>query len=148
MTVEFTPNYGSNSPPTTDYQLKLNYTADSSPQICYKTTIKDCSDALSQGPVTNKAVYTDANGTKGSRRQPRQRRGGRPLRPAALPSSQPDGRAQSRRHRDGDDHGIGATRLQQRDRGSSFQHAGRERGAAFAHLPPGPFTATLDPVGR
>jgi uncharacterized repeat protein (TIGR01451 family) len=64
VTVEFTPNYGSSAPPTTDYQLKLNYTADVNPQICYKTTVKDCSDASSQGPVTNKAVYTDASGTK------------------------------------------------------------------------------------
>ncbi|MEI9886714.1 MAG: DUF5979 domain-containing protein [Rhizomicrobium sp.] len=64
VTVEFTPNYGSNPPPEADYQLTLNYTADVDPQICYKTTVKDCSDALSQGPVTNKAVYTDADGTK------------------------------------------------------------------------------------
>ncbi|MEJ1970002.1 MAG: hypothetical protein WDN03_15425 [Rhizomicrobium sp.] len=64
VTVEFTPNYGSNAPPTTDYQIRLDYTADINPQICYKTTIKDCGDTLSQGPVTNKAVYADADGTK------------------------------------------------------------------------------------
>jgi len=63
VTVAFTPNYGGNAPPTTGYQLKLNYTADANPQICYKTKILDCTQTLAQGPVTNTAVYTDANGS-------------------------------------------------------------------------------------
>ncbi|MEJ0027653.1 MAG: DUF5979 domain-containing protein [Rhizomicrobium sp.] len=63
LTVEFTPNYGTNTPPTAGYQVTLNYTADVDPQICYKTTVLDCTETLTQGPVTNTAVYTDANGT-------------------------------------------------------------------------------------
>ncbi len=64
VTVEFAPNYGSNNAPAADYQIKLNYTADVDPQICYSVVIKDCDDTLSQGPVTNKAVYADSVGTR------------------------------------------------------------------------------------
>lgn len=63
LSVEFTPNYGTSTPPTTSYQIKLDYTADADPQICYKTKILDCTETLVQGPVTNTAVYTDTNGT-------------------------------------------------------------------------------------
>jgi uncharacterized repeat protein (TIGR01451 family) len=59
VTVEFTPSYNGNPPPTAAYQIKLDYVADVNPQICYRVTIKDCTDGVAQADITNKAVYTD-----------------------------------------------------------------------------------------
>ncbi|MEI9990601.1 MAG: DUF5979 domain-containing protein [Rhizomicrobium sp.] len=64
LTVAFTPNYGTNTPPTAAYQVKLDYTADVDPQICYKVKVLDCTEGAPQIDASNHAVYTDALGTK------------------------------------------------------------------------------------
>lgn len=53
VTIDFTPQYTGNTPPATDYQLRLNYTADEYPQICYQATVVSC------GEVSNTATLVD-----------------------------------------------------------------------------------------
>jgi hypothetical protein len=57
VTIDFTPQYAGNTPPSTDYQLRLNYTADEDPQICYQAKVTDC------GEVSNTATLEDHLGT-------------------------------------------------------------------------------------
>ncbi|MDR3499895.1 MAG: hypothetical protein P4L72_11795 [Parvibaculum sp.] len=53
VTVDFTPQYTGNTPPSTDYQLRLNYSADEDSQICYQATVSGC------GEVSNTATLAD-----------------------------------------------------------------------------------------
>ena len=57
ITIEFTPTYAGNTPPTTDYQLRLGYQTDEMPQICYKATVLSC------GEVSNHAKLVSGSGT-------------------------------------------------------------------------------------
>ncbi|MGV8996601.1 MAG: hypothetical protein ACOH12_06605 [Parvibaculaceae bacterium] len=57
ITMEFTPTYAGNTPPTTDYQLKLGYATDEMPQICYRTIVASC------GEVSNRATLASGSGT-------------------------------------------------------------------------------------
>lgn len=60
VTITFTPE----ALPEQPYQVTLNYTADESPQICYRTVVEDCTDGAPLIDISNHAVYTDALGTK------------------------------------------------------------------------------------
>lgn len=57
VTIDFTPAYAGNTPPATDYQIQINYTAGEDSQICYKATVSGC------GEVSNTATLTDALAT-------------------------------------------------------------------------------------
>ncbi|MDO8289505.1 MAG: hypothetical protein Q7T44_09840 [Parvibaculum sp.] len=61
VTIEFTPTYAGNTPPTTDYQLRLGYETDEMPQICYKTTIESCGEVSNHAVLDNEGSLIEAD---------------------------------------------------------------------------------------
>jgi len=61
VTLDFTPAYTGATLPATDYQIRLNYTADEQSQICYRTTVDGCGEVSNAATLTDEFSTLDAN---------------------------------------------------------------------------------------